>query len=190
MLLVASILSLLALSSPVAAKAKPDGLTVTLFPALPVVTEINQKSYVAASVLTPYNSADGTTASIVWGFGQKKAQGATTWDGDFYVQVTTWPAQSSQLLTYYTAPSPDAKTVTPVVEAACKVSSTAAATCQITPRGGAPTESVFNDKNIELYPFVFNSVPNIPGVSAAIRLVGGSFLGTVVASVAVVAIML
>ncbi|KAK6341286.1 hypothetical protein TWF696_008368 [Orbilia brochopaga] len=190
MLFVASLLSLLALSSPVAAKAQPDGLTLTLFPALPVVTEINSKSYVAASILTPYNTRDGTTASVVWGFGQKKAQGATTWDGDFYVQVTTWPAQSSQVLTYYTAPSPEAKSVTPVVEAACKVTSTTAATCQIMPVGGAPTESVYKAADIQLYPFVFNSLPNIPGASAAIRLVGGAFLGSVVAGVATLVIVL
>ncbi|EWC47057.1 hypothetical protein DRE_03819 [Drechslerella stenobrocha 248] len=190
MLLLTPLLALLALAGPATANA-PNGLSITLFPALPEVTEINQNSYVAASIRTSYNAADKSSASIVWAIYAKRALTETKWDDGAYIEITTWPAQRSQVLTYYTYPTGQSNpSATKVAEAACKVESTTAATCQIMPQGGAPSESVYKAENIKVFPFVFNPFPAIPAAAAAARLVGSGFLGTVVAAVAVAAAVL
>ncbi|KAK6501585.1 hypothetical protein TWF481_009418 [Arthrobotrys musiformis] len=111
--------------------AKTTDFTLSLFPAIPEVTEIVAHSSLLAIV------KETGAASTEYGINAKrpKATGTSTgtaaatptdMDMDFYIDVTTYPNQKTQVLNYFTGD------FIQVAEATCSFEGTTSAICQVT----------------------------------------------------------
>ncbi|KAF3111016.1 hypothetical protein TWF706_000460 [Orbilia oligospora] len=132
---------LLLLSTSFAA-AKPGDRTLSLFPAIPEVTEIAANSSLFAII-----KATGA-ASTNYGINAKSQKPTETGTGtgtgtatataiaavsadvdtNFYIDVTTFPNKNSQVLNYFTGAFPP----TQVAEVTCSFEGTTSAVCQVT----------------------------------------------------------
>ncbi|KAF3915395.1 hypothetical protein AA313_de0207982 [Arthrobotrys entomopaga] len=184
------ILPLLSLFSHLAAS---DNITMTLFPAVPQVSEIAANSTILAGIRTYISSGQ----SIIWGINAKRALTApatATYDNDFYIDVTTYSYQTEgrQVLTFYTG-----MPLSQVVIADCKVTSSVskAVTCQVTSTPTtAPTpggtvkpidfERIWQGDDVVFYTYSFDFVvPLNSGVMSKMDRVGRVVPGFVVAVV-------
>ncbi|KAF3106323.1 hypothetical protein TWF103_006417 [Orbilia oligospora] len=106
---------LLLLSTSFAA-AKPGDRTLSLFPAIPEVTEIAANSSLFA-IIKATGAASTNYAAV-----------SADVDTNFYIDVTTFPNKNSQVLNYFTGAFPP----TQVAEVTCSFEGTTSAVCQVT----------------------------------------------------------
>ncbi|EPS38309.1 hypothetical protein H072_7993 [Dactylellina haptotyla CBS 200.50] len=167
--------TLLMLFTAVTDSSQPaENITVTLFEALPEVSEIAEHSTVQAGI--KQYTTNG--ASIVWAINAKKAFNAyatATYDNNFYIDITSYATESRQLLTYYTG---EPAHMTKYAEADCKITGTTFALCQITtaPAPGVtdkpmPTLKIFNSTSLPFYTYRFDGVvANSSGVRVLVNM--------------------
>ncbi|KAK6358311.1 hypothetical protein TWF730_007657 [Orbilia blumenaviensis] len=127
-----------------ASLASADHMTVTIFPAIPEVTEIVVHSSLVAMVGT------AAVTSTDYAIGAKRAKptpGVTSGfeflNTDFYIDVTTYPSKNSQVLNYYTGIYP----FTQVAEVTCSFEGTTSAVCQVT-RLAEPTGTYVGEDSL------------------------------------------
>ncbi|KAF3195692.1 hypothetical protein TWF225_000088 [Orbilia oligospora] len=134
---------LLLLSTSFAA-AKPEDRTLSLFPAIPEVTEIAANSSLFAIIKatgaasTNYGINAKSQKPTETGTGTGTGTGTATAtaiaavsagvDTNFYIDVTTFPNKNSQVLNYFTGAFPP----TQVAEVTCSFEGTTSAVCQVT----------------------------------------------------------
>ncbi|KAF3309616.1 hypothetical protein TWF173_010705 [Orbilia oligospora] len=138
---------LLLLSTSFAA-AKAGDRTLSLFPAIPEVTEIAANSSLFAIIKetgaasTNYGINAKSQKPIETGTGTRTGTGTGTAtatataiaavsagvDTNFYIDVTTFPNQNSQVLNYFTGAFPPTR----VAEVTCSFEGTTSAVCQVT----------------------------------------------------------
>ncbi|KAK6543812.1 hypothetical protein TWF694_000542 [Orbilia ellipsospora] len=181
--------------------AVANNITMTLFPAIPQVSEIAANSTVLAGIRTYISSG----ASIIWGINAKRAKTAPAtvpYDDDFYIDITTYSYQTEgrQVLTFFTG-----MPLSAIATADCKVTSSVsdAVTCQITttptaaPTAGATIkpidfEMIWQGDNVVdyYYPFEFAVAFASSAVGLRMERVGQVVPGFVVAIVVTVLLLL
>ncbi|KAF3220934.1 hypothetical protein TWF106_006531 [Orbilia oligospora] len=136
---------LLFLSTSFAA-AKPADRTLTLFPAIPEVTEIAANSSLFAIIKatgaastnyginaksqkpTGTGTGTGTATGTATATATPIAAVSTGIDTNFYIDITTFPNKNSQVLNYFTGAFPPTR----VAEVTCSFEGTTSAVCQVT----------------------------------------------------------
>ncbi|RVD85659.1 uncharacterized protein DFL_003972 [Arthrobotrys flagrans] len=174
--------------------AKTEDFTLTLFPAIPEVTEIAANSSLVALV------KETGAASTNYGINAKRAKPtgtatavATSVNTDFYIDVTTYPNQKSQVLNYFTGAFP----FTQVAEVTCSFEGTTSAVCQVTrlaeetgpaiaPGSLTSSEVRYAPAQMTFQPIVFKGVP-VDSSAGSLRILG---VPALVASSVAVYIML
>ncbi|KAK6517983.1 hypothetical protein TWF506_005151 [Arthrobotrys conoides] len=186
---------LLLSTSFVAAKTEPR--TLTLFPAIPEVSEIAASSSLFAivketgAVSTNYgiNAKLGKTT----GTATSTSAAPTNVNSNFYIDVTTYPNKNSQVLRYFTGAPP----LTQVAEATCSFEGTTSAVCQVTrlakrtgiaiaPGSLASSTVTYAAAQMTFQPIVFEGLPENSS-AGRLRILG---VPALMASMAAVAIML
>ncbi|KAK6348251.1 hypothetical protein TWF718_006059 [Orbilia javanica] len=175
------------------ATAKMEDFTLSLFPAIPEVTEMVAKSSLMAIVKETGAVSTEYGINARWPSGTATAV-PTSVDSNFYIDVTTYPKQSSQVLNYFTGAFP----FTQVAEVTCSFEGTTSAVCQVTrlaeETGTAvaaesltSSEVRFSQAQMTFKPIVFRAQADPSSGAGSLKTLG---LPGLVASLVAVAIML